>query len=99
MSLGLMIDKKTKRFVRPTPAPTPRTYPESLSFSALSLRLFGKDITTVGQQKDKNEIENQDKGYRAETPVEHAPMVDEDRKTTPAIDYKYVPGETEDSDI
>ncbi|KAF9788609.1 cytosine-5--methyltransferase [Thelephora terrestris] len=72
MSLGLMIDKKTK--------------------SALSLRLFGNDITTVGQQKAKSQTENQAKGHQAETPVEHAPMLDELRESTPVIDDKDVLG-------
>jgi hypothetical protein len=70
-----------------------------LIFSALSLRLFGKDITTVGQQKAKNQIENQDRGHQAETPVEHAPMLDEDSESTPVMDDHYVPGETENSEI
>lgn len=64
--------------------------------SALSLRLFGKDITTVGQQKVKNQNENQTRGQQTATPVEHPPML-EDREPTPAIDGDYVPGEMEEN--
>ena len=59
-------------------------------FSALSLRLFGKDITTVGQQKAKDQNENRDRGHHTETPVEHAPMLDEDRESTPVVDDGHV---------
>lgn len=84
MSLGLMIDKRTKRFV--TPIFFYRVYGHTLnpSISALSLRLFGKDITTVGQQKAKTQDENRD--HQTETPVEHAPMLEEDREPTPVLD-------------
>jgi len=78
MSLGLMIDKKTK--------------------SALSLRLFGKDITTFGQQRAKSRNENQDRGHQTATPVEHAPVLEEDREPTPIIDDEYVPREMEEED-
>ncbi|KAF9652423.1 S-adenosyl-L-methionine-dependent methyltransferase [Thelephora ganbajun] len=81
MSLGLMIDKKTKR-----------------SVNALSLRLFGRDITTVGQQKAKSQNENQARGDQTETPVEHAPMVEEGKEPTPVIgDDDNVPGEVEEN--
>ena len=69
----------------------------NLSLSALSLRLFGQDITTVGQQKAKSQSENSHRGHHTETPVEHAPMLDEDKEPTPVIDDEYVPGEAEDS--
>jgi hypothetical protein len=59
----------------------------NLFISALSLRLFGEDITTVGQQqKAKSQNENQATGHRTETPVEHAPMLEEDKEPTPVID-------------
>lgn len=77
MSLGLMIDKKTK--------------------SALSLRLFGNDITTAGQQKAKSQKENQGRGDQTMTPVEHAPILDEGREPTPAIDDEDF-GETENGE-
>lgn len=71
----------------------------SLVFSALSLRLFGNDITTIGQQKAKSQIENQDREHQAETPVEHAPMLDDsDREPTPVIDDEYVPRAAENSE-
>ena len=54
------------------------------SISALSLRLFGKDITTVGQQKAKTQDENRE--HQTETPVEHAPMLEEDKEPTPVLD-------------
>jgi hypothetical protein len=96
MSLGLMIDKKTKRFVRPI-FPGVLEHVSNPFFSALSLRLFGQDITTVGQQKAKSQNENQDREHQTETPVEHAPILDEDKESTPIIDDEYVPGETENS--
>ena len=64
--------------------------------SALSLRLFGEDITTVGQQKAKSQNENQVRARQTETPVEHAPMLEEDKEPTPVIDDDYVPGEMEE---
>lgn len=64
--------------------------------SALSLRLFGKDITTAGQQKAKSKKENQARGHETATPVEHAPMLEEDKEPTPVIDEEYVPGEVEE---
>lgn len=96
MSLGLMIDKKTKRFA------------ESIFYwihecvlipliSALSLRLFGKDITTVGQQKDKSQSENPARGHQTETPVEHAPVLEEDKEPTPVVDDDYMVVETEEN--
>lgn len=93
MSLGLMIDKKTKRFV------------DSIFFcrihervlnpliSALSLRLFGKDITTVGQQKAKSESENRE--HQTETPVEHAPMIEEDEEFKSVLEDGLMPAEAE----
>lgn len=70
----------------------------SPSISALSLRLFGKDITTLGQQKAKSRSENQDRGHQTATPVEHAPVLEEDKEPTPVIDDEYVPREMEESD-
>jgi len=95
MSLGLMIDKKTKRFVKFVCRVHERVL--NLLISALSLRLFGKDITTVGQQKAKSQTENQARGHQTATPVEHAPMLEEDTERTPAIDDDYVPVETEEN--
>jgi len=65
--------------------------------SALSLRLFGKDITTVGQQKTKTENENRE--HQTETPVEHAPMLEEDKESTPVLDDNDndMPGEAEEN--
>jgi hypothetical protein len=60
----------------------------------LSLRLFGKDITTVGQQKAKGQNENQARGHQTETPVEHPPKLEEDEELKPVIDDDYMPGET-----
>lgn len=70
------------------------------SISALSLRLFGKDITTLGQQKDKSRNENQDRGHQTATPVEHAPVLEEDKEPTPIIDDEHAPrgmGEDDES--
>lgn len=67
-------------------------------FSALSLRLFGQDITTVGQEKNKTQIESQGGGHQAETPVEHAPILDEDLERTPVTHDEFVPGETENGE-
>jgi len=96
MSLGLMIDKKTKRFVKPFFC---RTHGRILnpSISALSLRLFGKDITTVGQQKAKSQHEDQARGRHTGTPVEHAPLLEEDKEPAPVINDDYVPGEAEEN--
>lgn len=88
MSLGLMIDKKTKRFVKLIFYQV-REHVLKPQVSALSLRLFGKDITTVGQQKAKNESESQARGHQTETPVEHAPVVEEDKEPMPVIDDDY----------
>jgi len=65
----------------------------------LSLRLFGKDITTVGQQKVKDE----NREHQTETPVEHAPMFEEDKEPTPVLDdddriiLDHMPGEVEEN--
>jgi len=99
MSLGLMIDKRTKRFVNPFFLSGLCTL--NPSTSALSLRLFGKDITTVGQQKANTQDENRE--HQTETPVEHAPMLDEDKEPTPVLedgDYimlDHTPGEVEEN--
>lgn len=93
MSLGLMIDKKTKRFVKLIFCRICK-HILSLLISALSLRLFGKDITTVGQQKAKSQDENQAKGHQTMTPVEHPPVLEEDKEPTPVIDDEYALGET-----
>ena len=84
MSLGLMIDKRTKRFVKPVFFYRVCGCTLNPSISALSLRLFGKDITTVGQQKAKTQDENRE--HQTETPVEHAPMLEEDKEPTPVLD-------------
>lgn len=96
MSLGLMIDKKTKRFVKPIFYRICERI-LNLLISALSLRLFGRDITTVGQQKTKSQNENQDRGHQTMTPVEHPPVLEEDKELIPAIDDEYVPRETEEN--
>lgn len=98
MSLGLMIDKKTKRFVELFFTTWIYRCALNPSVSALSLRLFGKDITTVGQQKVKNQTENQDKGHHTMTPVEHAPVLDEDKEPTATIDDEHILGEMENEE-
>lgn len=97
MSLGLMIDKKKKRSVRLI-SHLIDCHALSPVFSALSLRLFGKDITTVGQQKAERQNGNLDRVYHTETPVEHAPMFDEVREPTPVIDGGHALGEAESSE-
>ena len=96
MSLGLMIDKKTKRFVKPIFCRICKRI-LSLLISALSLRLFGQDITTVGQQKTKSQDENQARGHQTMTPVEHPPVLEEDKEPMPVIYDEYVPGEAEEN--
>jgi len=93
MSLGLMIDKKTKRFVKPIFCRICK-FILNLLISALSLRLFGKDITTVGQQKAKSQNESQARGHQTMTPVEHPPVLEEDNDPIPVIEDEYVPGES-----
>jgi len=96
MSLGLMIDKKTKRFVKPNFCWICKRI-LNLLISALSLRLFGKDITTVGQQKAKSQDENQARGHQTVTPVEHPPVLEEDQEPMPVVGDEYVLGETGES--
>jgi hypothetical protein len=57
MSLGLMVDKKTKRFVTPDIANDPILTIGHCS--ALSLRLFGEDITSVGQEAAAQKLKAQ----------------------------------------
>ena len=64
----------------------------NLSLSVLGLRLFGQDTTTEGQSQS----ETYRRRHHPGTPVEHAPVHDEDKKPTLIIE-EYVPGETEDS--
>jgi len=89
-------DRQEDEEVREVCLPGPRTCRDFL-ISALSLRLFGKDITTVGQQKAKSQTENQARGHQTATPVEHAPMLEEDMERTPAIDDDYAPVEKEEN--
>ena len=79
MSLGLMIDKKTKRFVSTAVSVRSTNVFFNLSLSVLGLRLFDQDPIAVGQQEAKNQSENYHRRHHTEMLAEHALMLDEDK--------------------
>lgn len=91
-------DRQEDKEVRQAHLPAGFTDTLNPLISALSLRLFGKDITTLGQQNAKSRNENQERGHQTATPVEHAPVLEEDKEPTPVIDDEYAPREMGEDD-